>query len=218
MVPANGICAIYRYQQFPAFVKQYGAGGSGRYQLAKQVLAANPNATFGDMYGGYVTGPGDTAAALMASLQTTTQPGAQGAFGNLVRNSPIDPRDAACTIAISRRSAASPVDALAFNGQPQATPIPNVTTAPQAVPIPNVTGSVAPTMAADTLQPFTSPANLQTVQTRPGAPTPQASPVAPQGPRAAVVQELVKAAKNPWVANNPAIFGFRQDCVGERIG
>ena len=103
--PANGY-ANYRYQQFPAFVKQYGAGDQGVINYAKQVLAANPNATFGDMYGGYVTGTGDPAAARMASLQTTTQPGAQGAFGNLVRNSPIDPKDAACTIAISRRSAA----------------------------------------------------------------------------------------------------------------
>src|SRR6185312_7682836 len=87
--PAGGY-ANYRYQQFPAFVKQYGAGDDGVTNYAKQVLAANPNATFGDMYGGYVTGTGNPATARMANLQTTTQPGAQGAYGNLVRNSPID--------------------------------------------------------------------------------------------------------------------------------
>lgn len=89
--PAGGY-ANYRFQQFPAFAKQYGTGADGVVNYAKQVLAANPNATFGDMYGGYVTGTGNPATAAVGSLKTTTQPGAQGAYGNLVRNSPVDPK------------------------------------------------------------------------------------------------------------------------------
>jgi hypothetical protein len=83
---ANGL-----YQQYPAFAKQYGAGEDGVMNYARQVLKANPKATFGDLYGGYVTGTGNPAAASLQSLQTTTQPGAQGAYQNLVKNSKIDP-------------------------------------------------------------------------------------------------------------------------------
>ena len=213
--PVNGPAgryANYRYQQFPAFVKQYGAGDSGVMNYAKQVLAANPNATFGDMYGGYVTGTGDPATARMANLQTTTQPGAQGAYANLVHNSPIDPNTPLAQL-LGLRLARS--NALAFNGQPQAMPIPNVTHAPQAVPISewdwqccaddgrryiaavhasgqfayrsdDAPASYASAAPPSGLQPFTPPANLQMVQTRPGAPTPaQAAPAAPQGARAA---------------------------------
>lgn len=93
--PVNGPAAgyaNYRFQQFPAFAKQYGSGEDGVANYARQVLAANPNATFGDMYGGYVTGTGNPAVAREASLQTTTQPGAKGAYANLVQNSPVDPK------------------------------------------------------------------------------------------------------------------------------
>jgi hypothetical protein len=88
--PANGY-ANYRYQQFNGFVKQYGFGETGINNYASQVLKANPNATFGDFYGGYVTGTGNPATANVNSLLTTTQPGAQGAFANMTRNSPISP-------------------------------------------------------------------------------------------------------------------------------
>jgi hypothetical protein len=88
--PHNGY-ANYRYQQFPAFVNQYGSGAAGVTNYAQQVLAANPNATFGDFYGGYVTGTGNPATAKLDNLLTTNQPGAQGAYNNLIKNSPIDP-------------------------------------------------------------------------------------------------------------------------------
>lgn len=87
----NGRFANELYQQYPAFAKQYGVGESGINNYARQVLKANPNATFGDLYGGYVTGTGDPAAARMQNLLMTTQPGARGAYANLMRNSPIDP-------------------------------------------------------------------------------------------------------------------------------
>jgi hypothetical protein len=82
---ANGL-----YQQYPAFAKQYGVGESGIQNYARQVLKANPNATFGDFYGGYVTGTGNPATAKLQNLLTTTQPGARGAYANLMRNSPIN--------------------------------------------------------------------------------------------------------------------------------
>jgi hypothetical protein len=86
--PAAGY-ANYRYQQFGGFVSQYGSGEAGVTNYATQVYQANPNATFGDMYGGYVTGTGNPANASINSLLTTTQPGAQGAYSNLMNNSPI---------------------------------------------------------------------------------------------------------------------------------
>lgn len=88
---AAGGYVNYRYQQFPGFVNQYGFGETGINNYASQVLAANPNATFGDLYGGYVTGTGTPANASMESLLTTTQPGAQGAYSNLMNNSIIPP-------------------------------------------------------------------------------------------------------------------------------
>jgi hypothetical protein len=86
--PAAGY-ANFRYQQFPGFVSQYGASESGVLNYASQVLKANPNATFGDFYGGYVTGTGNPANASVNSLLTTTQPGAQGAYSNMVNNAGI---------------------------------------------------------------------------------------------------------------------------------
>jgi hypothetical protein len=87
----SGAYQNYRYQQFKPFVQQYGAGAAGVQNYANQVYNANPNATFGDFYGGYVTGTGNPANANINSLLTTTQPGAQGAYQNLMRNSPISP-------------------------------------------------------------------------------------------------------------------------------
>src|SRR5271166_3552702 len=52
----------YRYQQFPGFANQYGSGAAGVENYASQVLAANPNATFGDFYSGYVLNTGNPAA------------------------------------------------------------------------------------------------------------------------------------------------------------
>ena len=79
----------YAYQQFPGFVSQYGSGEAGVLNYGNQVLQANPNATLGDFYGGYVTGTGNPAAANVNSLLTTSQPGAQGAYSNLINNAGV---------------------------------------------------------------------------------------------------------------------------------
>jgi hypothetical protein len=87
----KGAFANELYQQYRPFAQQYGAGEAGIQNYASQVLKANPNATFGDFYGGYVTSTGNPATARMQNLLTTTQPGARGAYANLMRNSPISP-------------------------------------------------------------------------------------------------------------------------------
>lgn len=275
--PANGY-ANYRYQQFPAFVDQYGSGEKGLINYAHQVLAANPNATFGDMYGGYVTGTGNPATAHEASLQTTTQPGAQGSYANLVHNSPIDPKTPLAQVLgqqpgstimnpqlaamLSPQPAMPPQPMmppqamasapqqnpmLAFNGTPQEAamlagtassmqppatppnmPLPagdvsasagiNPSAMPTAggsatMPPPGAPAAVPPMPAQPPigLQPFTSPQNLQTLQTHPvtlpigGQSAPQQAPQpAPQArPHGPTVQQLMKAASNPWAMANP---------------
>lgn len=146
--PAGGY-ANYRFQQFPAFVKQYGSGEDGVLNYARQVLAANPNATFGDMYGGYVTGTGNPATARAASLQTTTQPGAQGAYANLVRNSPIDPNTPLSQLVTSQVASTDPNFAPSPGGMdPRLSALlsPNMTVNGPAPAQPNVTmAQVKPT-------------------------------------------------------------------------
>lgn len=51
------------FQQFSGFSNQYGSGEAGLTNYANQVLAANPNATLGDLYGGYFGGTGNPANA-----------------------------------------------------------------------------------------------------------------------------------------------------------
>lgn len=47
------------YGQYRLFQKQYGAGAAGVDNYVAQILKANPNATLGDYYSGYVLGTGD---------------------------------------------------------------------------------------------------------------------------------------------------------------
>lgn len=67
--PAGMIDPVYG--QYPAYVSQYGSGAAGVDNYAQQVLAANPDATLGDFYAGYVQGTGNPAnPPSLASLQT----------------------------------------------------------------------------------------------------------------------------------------------------
>lgn len=80
------------YGQYSGFVNQYGSGEAGINNFAAQTLAANPNATFGDLYAGYVRGTGIPGQYSLSDLQAVNsggQQGAQGAFTNLMNNSPI---------------------------------------------------------------------------------------------------------------------------------
>ena len=83
----------YRYQQFPGFANQYGSGAAGVENYASQVLAANPNATFGDFYSGYVLNTGNPAATpgvgALANptgygFSSSVAAGASGAYANLM--------------------------------------------------------------------------------------------------------------------------------------
>jgi hypothetical protein len=86
------------YGQKAGFVAQYGSGVSGVHSYANQVLAANPNATLGDFYSGYVLGTGNPAATPgIGALQNPAAygyspavvQGAQGAYNNLVNNAGV---------------------------------------------------------------------------------------------------------------------------------
>lgn len=82
------------YGQYPAFVQNYGSGDLGVQNYAQAYLTANPNATVGDFYAGYVLGTGTPSNPGFHSfneLQTTSVPGAQGAANNFVQNSGVDP-------------------------------------------------------------------------------------------------------------------------------
>lgn len=202
--PAQGY-ANFRYQQFPAFVKQYGTGADGVLNYAKQVLAANPNATFGDMYGGYVTGTGNPATAKMANLQTTTQPGAQGAYGNLVRNSPIDPRTPLSQL-IGTQVASNdpnfvPSSTGGMNPQLSALLSPNMTVGQSALaPLafngqPQSANPLASTSSFAPAEGSAGQPNITTVQTKPAS--------LPVEGRAAVVQALSNQGQ-PAAAAAPA--------------
>ena len=89
----------YRYQQFPGFASQYGSGAAGVENYASQVLAANPNATFGDFYSGYVLNTGNPANLPgMAALadpsaygySSAVVSGARGAYSNLLSTGQAD--------------------------------------------------------------------------------------------------------------------------------
>ena len=51
------------YGQYRGFMSQYGDGEAGIQNYAQQVVAANPNATLGDFYGGYFGGTGNPGKA-----------------------------------------------------------------------------------------------------------------------------------------------------------
>lgn len=79
------------YGQYQGFVSQYGSGATGVNNFAQQTLAANPNATVGDFYAGYVLGTGNPGQYSWSDLQNTTVPGARGAANNFLNNSGYDP-------------------------------------------------------------------------------------------------------------------------------
>jgi hypothetical protein len=88
----NPTMVFPEFGQYQGFVSQYGGGETGINNFANQTLAANPNATFGDLYAGYVRGTGTPGAFTLndlAAVNTGGQAGAQGAFTNLMTNSPI---------------------------------------------------------------------------------------------------------------------------------
>lgn len=88
----NPTMVFPEFGQYRGFVQQYGGGVEGINNYAQQTLAANPNATFGDFYAGYVRGTGTPGAFSLSDLQAVNaggQSGAQGAFTNLMNNSPI---------------------------------------------------------------------------------------------------------------------------------
>jgi hypothetical protein len=77
------------YGQYQGFVSQYGSGAAGVDNYAAQVLAANPNATLGDFYSGYVLGTGNPAVLPGAGALQSSYP---SAYNNLANNSgvPLD--------------------------------------------------------------------------------------------------------------------------------
>lgn len=200
----SGRYVNYRFQQFPAFAKQYGTGADGVLNYAKRVLASNPNATFGDMYGGYVTGTGNPATASIDSLKTTTQPGAQGAYGNLVRNSPIDPKTPLSQLIASNDPNFVPQPAGGMNPQLSALLSPNMTVgqgafSPPASP-PPASGPAMAFNGQPPANPLATPPqangfapspqgqpNITTLQTKPAAMPIEGQP---QAGRAAVAQAL----------------------------
>lgn len=77
------------YGQYPGFVNQYGRGAAGVNRFAQAELAAKPDATLGDYYSDYVLGTGKPGTHTVADLASTNVPGAQGAYGNLMRNAGV---------------------------------------------------------------------------------------------------------------------------------
>lgn len=75
------------YGQYSQYVSQYGSGAAGVDNYAQQVLAANPNATLGDFYSGYVGGTGNPANTPgLAALQSQYP----DAYNNLLANAGVD--------------------------------------------------------------------------------------------------------------------------------
>jgi hypothetical protein len=79
------------YGQYKGFTDQYGSGAAGVNNFAQAELAAKPNATLGDYYSDYVLGTGKPGSHSLADLQSTSVPGAQGAYKNLVNNAGVSP-------------------------------------------------------------------------------------------------------------------------------
>lgn len=71
------------YGQYGGFASQYGSGASGIDQYAQQVLAANPNATWGEFYSSYVLGTGNPGHLTEPSTLAAEYP---QAYNNLVSN------------------------------------------------------------------------------------------------------------------------------------
>lgn len=74
------------YGQYAGFVSQYGDGAAGVDNYASQVLAANPNATLGDLYSGYVLNTGNPASTPGLSALQSAYP---SAYNNLVNNAGV---------------------------------------------------------------------------------------------------------------------------------
>lgn len=75
------------YGQYSPFVQQYGDGATGVDAYAQAMLNANPNATLGDYYAGYVLGTGNPANAPTLEQLQAQYP---SAYNNLVNNSGYD--------------------------------------------------------------------------------------------------------------------------------
>lgn len=75
------------YGQYSGFVNQYGSGAAGINNYAAQTLAANPNATIGDFYAGYVLGTGTPGAYNFSQLQQQYPSYA----ANFINNSGVSP-------------------------------------------------------------------------------------------------------------------------------
>lgn len=83
----NPTMVDYTYGQYPAFGKQYGTGASGVDNYAQQVLKANPNATLGDFYSGYVLGTGDPSKLPGADALRDKQPTYYNNLVNVAKSS-----------------------------------------------------------------------------------------------------------------------------------
>ncbi len=82
------------YGQYGGFVQQYGSGPAGVNNFASSLLQANPNATVGDFYAGYVRGtgtPGQYSWQDLVNVNSSGQRGAEGAATNFLNNSGYDP-------------------------------------------------------------------------------------------------------------------------------
>lgn len=77
------------YGQYRGFADQYGSGPAGVNKFAQAELAAKPTATLGDYYADYVLGTGAPGRHTAAELASTSVPGAQGAYGNMMRNAGV---------------------------------------------------------------------------------------------------------------------------------
>lgn len=75
------------YGQYAGFVNQYGSGANGINNYAAQTLAANPQATVGDFYAGYVLGTGTPGSYSFANLQSQYPAAAQ----NFTNNAGVSP-------------------------------------------------------------------------------------------------------------------------------
>jgi hypothetical protein len=84
--PASMVDPVYG--QYAAFANQYGSGPAGVDNYAAQVLALNPNATFGEFYSSYVLGTGNPAVLFSPSDLQAQYP---SAYNNMLHNAGVAP-------------------------------------------------------------------------------------------------------------------------------
>jgi hypothetical protein len=82
------------YGQYRGFTNQYGFGEAGIQNYAQQIVAANPNATIGDFYGGYFGGTGNPARASTSLFGNWAQgPAAQRNWNRVLAQNGYSPSD-----------------------------------------------------------------------------------------------------------------------------